>query len=258
MRTEFFSADLQEWIQASLTGFFYSTLALDWLSCWAIIGWHIWNCRNKEVHELNVSRPMRSVQCIRRFVDQVTESMSSSCSMDRKVLGSLDIAWSTPPAGWIKLNTDGALKPNVPSAGCGGLLRDSSGNRLTDFAKPLCVCSAFQAECWGIITDLQVAWDLGYRNLQVERDSKALVATIRSPYPSPNYLVRMIQQKLDLLWEVEVLHTYREGNTCADWLANFSLSLAPGLFRMSFPPHQLRSLLLADGLAVFTRLVTLL
>lgn len=105
-----------------------------------------------------------------------------------------------------------------------------------------CICSSFQAELWGILTGLKLAWDWGYRRVISESDAAAVVTllTHRSHGQNhPNSLVRDISAWLRKEWEITVSHTLRtqEGNRWVDWLAGVSLNLSLGLHVWQFPPH---------------------
>ncbi|MCI69798.1 ribonuclease H protein, partial [Trifolium medium] len=56
------------------------------------------------------------------------------------------IGWKQPQEGWIKLNCDGAHKSSINLSGCGGLLRDNNGIRLSSFARKIGSCDALHAE----------------------------------------------------------------------------------------------------------------
>ncbi|KAH1030773.1 hypothetical protein J1N35_023833 [Gossypium stocksii] len=43
---------------------------------------------------------------------------------------SVQVSWSLPAAGWVKLNTDGAVNLGNSQARAGGILGDSNGNWL--------------------------------------------------------------------------------------------------------------------------------
>ncbi|MED6218535.1 hypothetical protein PIB30_027461 [Stylosanthes scabra] len=65
----------------------------------------------------------------------------------------------------------------------------------------------------------------GIRRLIVETDSVEVFEEIRKPTETSNFnpLIRDIMRMKDRPWEIEVSHTLREGNICADWLARASL-----------------------------------
>ena len=60
------------------------------------------------------------------------------------------IQWLKPPAGWHKLNTDGSVISTNGLSGCGGLLRDCSGQWVVGFAKSISVSSSIVAELWDL------------------------------------------------------------------------------------------------------------
>ena len=59
-----------------------------------------------------------------------------------------------------------------------------------------------------------MTWDLGFRKIAFEYDSKALVATLTSGKKFFTYLIQL-GKLLNLSWEVEVVDVYKEGNACA-------------------------------------------
>jgi hypothetical protein len=84
----------------------------------------------------------------------------------------------------------------------------------------------------------------------VESDSKILIDIVTYNYKFggvvPN-LVQRIRNLLDLDWRVQFRHTWRDDNGCADWLANFSLSLDSLVCaRMKTPPSELHKLIFDD------------
>ena len=53
---------------------------------------------------------------------------------------------------------------------------------------------------------LQMAWDLGFRKIILECDSKALVVALSSGKESLNDLIQVLETLFKLAWEVEVVH----------------------------------------------------
>ncbi|MCI77091.1 Heat shock 70 kDa protein, partial [Trifolium medium] len=49
--------------------------------------------------------------------------------------------------------------------GCGGIIRDSMGVWIGDYAKGLGSCSVEVAEIWGAWEGLKLAWELGYKHV---------------------------------------------------------------------------------------------
>ena len=69
---------------------------------------------------------------------------------------------------------------------------------------------------------LEMAWELGIRDLIYELDSSCIIELVRSPI-NPFHIYACITAKVKSLlaryWEVDLKHIMREGNTCANWLA---------------------------------------
>ena len=47
----------------------------------------------------------------------------------------LQVRWEKLPAGWVKLNTDGASGSGLDRSGCGGIIRDKHGRWITGFSR---------------------------------------------------------------------------------------------------------------------------
>lgn len=61
-----------------------------------------------------------------------------------------------------------------------GVVRDSDGNWITDFAHNIGRCSVSRAELWGVLNGMKNAWNYGFRKVILETDSKLAVKLIRS------------------------------------------------------------------------------
>lgn len=101
-----------------------------------------------------------------------------------------------------------------------------------------------------MLLGLEQAWLLGTPRLVVESDSKVLVDLVSSSERLPSEvpkLVRRIRLLAQRLWKVEFTHSWREGNRCADWLANQSLEASSfELQVLQQSPGELRQLLFDD------------
>ena len=86
-----------------------------------------------------------------------------------------------------------------------------------------------------MLSGLQIAWDMGFRKVILECDSKALIVALKNGRGPLSYLVQVIGKLLKFSWEVKVIHTYREGNSCVGWFANYSLSLKPVIHKLHSP-----------------------
>ncbi|GAU23682.1 hypothetical protein TSUD_304570 [Trifolium subterraneum] len=127
----------------------------------------------------------------------------------------------------VKLNSDGACQKDGRS-GCGGVIRGSDGKWLGGFAKYIGRCSAFVAKLWGVYEGLKYVKNMGLAAVEVNVDSLAVVEALKRKTNSNvtrGALINRIWQLVDLDWEVNVKHVYRESNQCVDALANEEYSL---------------------------------
>ncbi|KAL9416422.1 hypothetical protein AB3S75_039586 [Citrus x aurantiifolia] len=158
------------------------------------------------------------------------------------------IRWKAPTWPCVSLNMDGARK-GFGHAGAGGLIRDFNGNWLMGFTVNLGMCSVLSAELWGLLHGLRVAWDHGFKRLQVGVDNKSIVHLLERAHPSADenaILVKVIQELFAHDWIVHMEHVYREANSDADFLTSYSLTTPIGLHVLLSPPPAIFGLLCND------------
>ncbi|HVT80547.1 MAG TPA: ribonuclease HI family protein [Phycisphaerae bacterium] len=127
----------------------------------------------------------------------------------------------------LVLQFDGGSRGNPGPAGIGVTLEDEKENPIYELAEFLGTCTNNVAEYTGLLRGLAAAQALGATKLMVKSDSELLVRQINGIYKvkSPD-LKPLYQQAVALIrkiGEVKVSHTYREGNTRADELANMAM-----------------------------------
>ena len=81
------------------------------------------------------------------------------------------------------------------------------------------------AELWGVLRGLEMAWEAGWRHVVVESDCQSVIALLskQGNTARKSYLVSQIRAMTRRKWVIRYNHVLREGNQCADWLANFTL-----------------------------------
>ncbi|CAJ2664280.1 unnamed protein product [Trifolium pratense] len=166
----------------------------------------------------------------------------------------VSIAWKPPINGWVCLNTDGASKDNQVG-GCGGLIRECQGNWCGGFSKKLGNCSAYEVELWGVYEGLRLAWERGFKKVELRVDSMVVAYTLKNGSKGSVVgwrLVQQIRRFLELDWEIKICHSYREANKCADALANIGCQQESTLMIYEHCLAQLSSLLLADVMEIAT------
>ncbi|KAK8995051.1 hypothetical protein V6N11_069502 [Hibiscus sabdariffa] len=125
-------------------------------------------------------------------------SISSSAANDL-------IRWRSGEARWVTLNVDGALNPSSSIGSAGGLLRDHEGSWLLGFNKHLGISSTLEAELWGILEGLCLAWLHGFERVQCQTDSSEAydLITSRDASSSPISLVRAIANYISKSWMLD-------------------------------------------------------
>jgi ribonuclease HI len=127
----------------------------------------------------------------------------------------------------LTLHFDGGSRGNPGPAGIGVTITDEKQNPVYELAEFLGTCTNNVAEYTALLRGLTAAVTLGATKLTVRSDSELLVRQINGIYKvkSPD-LKPLYQQAVSLIskiGEVKVSHTYREGNTRADELANMAM-----------------------------------
>ncbi|KAF7835947.1 RnaseH [Senna tora] len=141
--------------------------------------------------------------------------------------------------GSLTLNVDGSYCHHDGSISCGGCIRDHQGNWKTSFSRNLDKGSIFQAEMWGTILGLHLAWDNGMRAITVETNSKQVLNFINGNFDNSCQHYPLYREVIQLLardWHVILRYVPRENNSVADKLPNFGHSLSLGTKVYQFPP----------------------
>ncbi|GAU34270.1 hypothetical protein TSUD_321160 [Trifolium subterraneum] len=199
----------------------------SWSDVWALSCHCLWSWRNKEMYEVNFSRPSRPPQHVLKLAEEYFDAVSNNAIVTVSNTSVSEIGWIPPRDLFVRLNTDGAYKEHVV-AGCGGLIRGSQGEWLGGFAKCVGLCSAFVAELWGVLERLRFVYRLGFRRVELHTDFVAVAQVLQkgsSLSTNGGALLKQIWQLLELDWVVVVSYTYREANKCADALANLGCTL---------------------------------
>ncbi|CAJ2634326.1 unnamed protein product [Trifolium pratense] len=198
----------------------------------------------------DIHRPTDPIRVILDLVQAIDRGGHLHLIRGSRRIDTIYIGWKRPQGGWVKLNCDGAYKESLDLAGCGGLIRDCDGQWRTGYTRKIGTCDALHAEMWGMYEGLKIARRQGFSHIIVESDSKLLVDMVTNNCQingATPVLIRRIRDLINLSWHVQVNHTLREGNRCADWLASYSLtndSFFPIV--LEAPPRELQSISFDD------------
>ncbi|XP_072074464.1 uncharacterized protein [Arachis hypogaea] len=251
--TTFYRAPFETWIRWNLTVEIGAN-AQPWLSQFVVTCWWLWKWRNKEIFDPPFRRPNNAHLWIKEYLQRINNAFEKvNILKGAQKKKEIHIAWQPPEDGWLKINTDGAISQEHHIAGCGGLIRDSRGRWVAGFLVNIGKGTAFTAEAWGILHGLKLAWDLGFKKIILETDSKIAFQILSKREERDNHpetIIRSISQLIQRDWNVKLCHTYREGNKSADWLAKESLQACLGFHFIDTMPTGLRNIIDDDARGV--------
>ncbi|OMP01704.1 reverse transcriptase [Corchorus capsularis] len=223
--------------------------SIEWRIIFAVTLWRLWTRRCDFIMK-SEDVSLEANPLISNIMDTAKEVMTALVDPKPAAATNFCVQWESPSDGTVKLNVDGAAKGNPGIAGAGGLIRSSTGAWLMGFKLHLGVCSNVEAELQAIRRGLQLVWDCGYRVLICESDALVAIDLVRNGdvmiHPL-GCLIADIRSLLNREWRCTLQHIYREGNFCADWLANAACSLDEELELIANPPDDMRMLLDADA-----------
>ena len=124
-----------------------------------------------------------------------------------------------PLESWFKDNFDGASKGNPGPSRCGGIIRNTYGEGIMAFYLPLGTQSNHFAEARATYEAIKLAFDMGFRWLWLEGDSKNIIDCIKcitQPSWTISNIIEGTRAIMDKFERVYVTHVFREVNSMAD------------------------------------------
>ncbi|XP_019163505.1 PREDICTED: uncharacterized protein LOC109159849 [Ipomoea nil] len=239
------------WIEQKCAGGVGYSPNLKWRSLFPYVLWNIWKARNNVTFNNQITP---SPVIIKRACSEASEASQSLASRKGPLPASqIWVHWSPPQSGFIKLNSDGARKALSGLASAGGILRDQQGNWLAGFITKIGVTNSFIAELWGIREGLRLAKNRGYDKLIAETDSLSTTQVLHNSSgntPEADTLIADCKTLMQSFLVFELKHVLREGNQCADYLANLGQGASWGTTILDQPPDDIKPLLVRDANSV--------
>lgn len=150
----------------------FNCVDMEWQTLFAICCWLIWKSRNESIF----SNSHRNAQTIISMSHIWTMSyLEFDNKMKVHPSTNLHSKWSPPNTGWIKLNSDGAVSLDGQFLTIGGVLCDYEGKWLWGYNMNLGSESIFKTEARSMLEGLFLAWDKGYKKIEIESDNALLV-----------------------------------------------------------------------------------
>ncbi|GAU31755.1 hypothetical protein TSUD_146430 [Trifolium subterraneum] len=150
------------------------------------------------------------------------------------------VKWNALGGTGMILNVDGISIDNHGVSSFGGLIQNADSAWVHGFFGNLRVTNIIHPELMAMYKGLLLAWDLNAKDLWCYSDSKMAIKLITEPVDEWHHYATMLNNIKELLnrdWRVLILHTFREGNSCTDYLAKHganntdvfvSIAIAPG------------------------------
>ncbi|GAU20604.1 hypothetical protein TSUD_33400 [Trifolium subterraneum] len=167
------------------------------------------------------------------------------------------VKWnSTDFTGFI-LNMDGSCSGTPIRCGFGCIIRNNVGSYIAGASGHIIGSSdILLAELSGIFHGLKLASSLGITDLICYTDSLLSCNLIQGPYSHYHIYGVLIQNIKDYMQQsnINICHTLREGNQCADYLAKLGASSTEALVIHDTPTADLCNLMDLDARGtIFTR-----
>ncbi|CAI9095026.1 OLC1v1030878C1 [Oldenlandia corymbosa var. corymbosa] len=228
----FFAHDHLDWMIGNLQNRLLRTE--DWPLIFGVTAWKIWSWRNDFVFQnqdhQSFSKNREIWRKVRQVKDAIRHNRRMGATNSNKEIRML--FWKPPAGDRIKVNSDGAVSGDTGLASAGGAIRDRYGRWRGGFLMNIGYCSITGAEMWGLYQGLKLAWDLGYREVEVEVDNLSVVQMLSEGNRQPGShigLLRAIKELLSRSWVVKVNHSHRKCNMVADFLASLAATNPGGL-----------------------------
>ncbi|XP_070007206.1 uncharacterized protein [Nicotiana sylvestris] len=135
------------------------------------------------------------------------------------------VMWEFPSAGWLKVNTDGALRGNPGRSSIGFCIRNENGDIVKSVGKEIEETTNTIAEAKAMVEALRFCRFKQYSHVWLQTDSMLLKKIMDGMWKPPWIIYEQVEEMMQLMngGNYTVTHIHREGNKLADHLANFAL-----------------------------------
>lgn len=156
--------------------------------------------------------------------------------------------WSCLEERYVKLNTDGSVFSSKGYVSIGGVIRDDRGHWVCGLVMSLGERFIFQVEARAMLEGLQLAWDRGFRKVEVESDNSPLVETILTGGATDSSMMelRLVYDMIIKDWDVRIRHIPHDQNKVTDYLTKVVNLVLTRLILLDDPPLVVKKFLLVD------------
>ncbi|GAU47648.1 hypothetical protein TSUD_27720 [Trifolium subterraneum] len=208
--------------------------------------WWIWCTRNN----LCMNNESISQVSLRMRIEDYAHLLRACLFNQITMSNTKLVKWNALGSPDMILNVDGSSIGNPGVSGFGGLIHNSKGAWAHGFVGNIGFSNILHAELMALYHGLLLAWQLNIKELWCYSDSETAIKLITEPVDEWHHYAAILLNIKDILareWRVNIAHTFREGNACADYLAKLGACNNEALSVMTNPPASLNLLLLADA-----------
>ena len=230
------------------------TLSTTELKLFAMMSWSLWyqrNCvrLNKPVEPVASLLP-RTYELLQEYIDVQERPIQNQIQAVGQIQSRTTVSWKPPAMGRVKINYDGAVFNKTGEAGIGVIIRNPQGVVMASLSQRIPFPHSVEAvEATAARVAVQLAYDLGFKEVEVEGDSINIVQALSQT--EPNYtlyghIINDTKFTSQLLVSVHFLHVKREGNKVAHSLAKRARCNQPFQVWMEFVPPDIVPILYSD------------
>lgn len=234
-----------EWLESNAKNKKLFNDTISWQSVFTISLWKFWKNRNLMVFEQKSTPSQESFKFILDYSREIHQAFLHSISKTRPAFRIIN--WCLPPAGRLKLNTDGSRRVGG-DGGFGGLIRDERGTWVCGYYGKLHSGTSLEAELWAVYKGLTIILQKGMNQVMIETNAEQVVQLLQEEPGDRCPFKNLVEDAQILLrgCDCSVQHVWKEGNLCADFLAKMGANQPEEILVMNDPPAELRELLVAD------------
>ncbi|XP_019155168.1 PREDICTED: uncharacterized protein LOC109152041 [Ipomoea nil] len=225
---------LQTWVRLNCVGQEGNTLGIPWNGLFPHV---LWNLAFRSPEMSLSSTPKMSGQQILSDGQKLEPRKPGGTFSDLRI--------------WEGARTNGFTRHLLRKTGLKltrmELIRDWHGRWITGFSTKIGPTNSFIAELWAMREGLRLAKSRGFNKIVAESDSEALVQAILNcsgSSPEADTLILGCKNLMTSFQACQLIHVLREGNQCADFLANLGQNTTWGTTVWPQPPDGLNNLLL--------------